>query len=176
VSWGDGTPAGEVVDEHRFDRPPIDLDGRSCFRNSLFEMSPTVALCFAPDDVGAVGNVAYLDRYLSRLRVDRITRTGSLDDGQVRRTVRSGAQALRGCDGARLEVAPTHEGDVTLAIKVRPDGTVASARVVDSDVPNKALRTCMTEEAKTWRFPKSSDGGTTRISAVFSLEPLWPSG
>lgn len=52
VLWPDGSVAGQVLAEHRFDNAARPIDGRSCFDVPLTSAeSPTIVLCFAPADV-----------------------------------------------------------------------------------------------------------------------------
>lgn len=59
IVWPDGSAAGQVTADHRFEQPPRDQQGHSCFDAELTrEAAPTVTLCFAPGDVREIEGVA----------------------------------------------------------------------------------------------------------------------
>lgn len=77
--------------------------------------------------------------------------------------------ALGNCYRATLARAPKIEGQATLALTVKPDGKLASAKAT---APDPALQNCFSQAMQTWTFPvpKNADGEATDAGFQVALK------
>ena len=77
---------------------------------------------------------------------------GSLNKRLVQHIVRLHQKEIRHCYEVSLLKDKTLNGSVTTQFIILPDGSVESARVIDSTLNNPELEQCMIDHIKNWKF------------------------
>lgn len=94
---------------------------------------------------------------------------GTIDREAVRRVVRSGIQAFKGCYERELKRDSKLEGKVTIAWEIREKGMPANARVVSdkTTLGNKAVEECVKARMLALRFPEPPPGTVAEVQYPF---------
>jgi hypothetical protein len=101
---------------------------------------------------------------------DTFTESGHLDQEQIDRVIRRNQGQIRYCHESLLARYPALDGEVTLLITLRRDGTVAQTQIVSSTANNPELEACLALRVSTWFFPPSENGGTMRLFHSFRFK------
>ena len=91
-----------------------------------------------------------------------------LDIGAV---VRSNIGDVRDCYDDALEHDPAAAGRVDIRFTVEPSGNVSLAEVIESDLDDPFLGSCIAGKSMTWRFPASERKAPVAVSYPFVLSP-----
>ncbi len=62
------------------------------------------------------------------------------------------------------------EGEVVVDFTIGAQGEVVSSSIKKSDIDNAALKTCMLEKIKTWRFPAPKGAVQVKVSYPFRFK------
>lgn len=198
IVWADGSPAGQVVTDHRFVTEPRDEGGRTCFDAGLVDAKgPTVTLCFAPGDVskqepptvgglgligtggsvgsgtgfGTGGGFGGSGKKIPTVRHSKPAVTGSLDKDIIRRIVRSHINEVRHCYNQGLVKDPTLAGKVEVQFVIGPSGSVSTSTIASSTLSDGKVDKCIAKAVKRWKFPSPTGGGMVVVKYPFVLEP-----
>lgn len=96
--------------------------------------------------------------------------TGAIDKVAVKRVFDANNVAMRKCYERVLKANPGIEGKVTLEVKIRGDGTVASASARGTSLNNSAINDCMERQAMSMKFP-APKGGAVRVANPYTFRP-----
>lgn len=96
--------------------------------------------------------------------------TGAIDKAAVKRVFDQNNTAMRKCYERVLKASPGLEGKVTLEVKIRSDGTVASATARGNSLNNGSINDCMERQAMSMKFPKPN-GGAVRVANPYTFRP-----
>lgn len=104
-----------------------------------------------------------------RVRQGKAEVQGDLDKDIVRRIVRAHINEVRHCYEQGLTGNPQLEGRVSIEFSILGTGTVSSAVVNESTLPDAAVGNCITKSVKRWKFPKPEGGGAVTVTYPFVL-------
>lgn len=95
-------------------------------------------------------------------------RTDLSADAVAERITKQHLAALGSCYRAALARDASIQGKATLALTVKPDGTIASAKAT---APDTTLQSCFSQAMQTWAFPipKDADGEPTDAGFQIAL-------
>lgn len=94
---------------------------------------------------------------------------GPLDRDIVRRIVRAHINEVRYCYNQGLEEDHRLAGRVVIDFEVLANGSVGTAAVGKSTLPDPAVNTCIAAAVRRWKFPAAA--AATKISYPFELSP-----
>lgn len=83
---------------------------------------------------------------------------GTIDPAAVEAGVSSALQSIVGCFGERYDELEVLSGDFTLGFRIARDGSVISARLLDSTVGDRETERCVVRAARAIRFTRPSNG------------------
>jgi hypothetical protein len=110
-----------------------------------------------------------LDALRRLLAPRRVSRDGQLAASQIRKVIKAGVGRLRRCYERDLRRTPSLEGQLRLSIRIAPDGQVARAQVSHHPALSDALKQCLMQEARQWRFPRPAGGGGVSFELPLNL-------
>ncbi|HWN71446.1 MAG TPA: AgmX/PglI C-terminal domain-containing protein [Haliangium sp.] len=90
-----------------------------------------------------------------------------LSSGQIRQVMSQHTPAVRGCYVQHSTQRQGSMGSLTLEILVRASGQVVGVEVEAPASNEKKLSQCVSELAKSWRFPKSSSQTLVKYPMMF---------
>lgn len=94
-----------------------------------------------------------------KLRVGKPVVMGSLDKSIIERVIRRHRNQVRSCYERALQKDPALKGKIVVKLAIDGSGRVVSASATDaSTLPSEAVRACLVQKVKTWRFPAGGDG------------------
>lgn len=96
--------------------------------------------------------------------------TGKIDTRAVKRIFDQNNGAMRKCYERVLKANPGLEGKITLEVKIRSNGTVASATARGISLDNAAINDCMERQAMSMKFPEPQ-GGSVRVTNPYTFRP-----
>ena len=76
---------------------------------------------------------------------------------------------MRNCYEHQLKQNHTLQGNVSLTLRIGPDGRVSGARVGGS-LQDPAVFSCVRNLAQSWQFPQPS-GGCVVVGQTFAMRP-----
>jgi TonB family protein len=85
--------------------------------------------------------------------------------------VRGHFGSFRECYEAGLARNRTIGGRVLVKFRIDPDGTVAQAEDIGSDLPDKVVVACVVDGYRTLRFPKPAGDGPVTVIYPISFSP-----
>lgn len=88
----------------------------------------------------------------------------------VERSVRSNRDEIQSCYAEAVDERPEVAGVVRVEFVVEPDGSVGSARVVESTVNYEPLADCVKAELADSRYPRPKSGAPTSWTFPFKFE------
>lgn len=94
---------------------------------------------------------------------------GPLDKEIVRRIVRAHINEVRYCYNQGLAEDDGLAGRVTIDFEILPGGSVSTAVVGKSTLPDPAVNACIATAARRWKFPSAA--AVTKVSYPFELSP-----
>ncbi|HTJ41250.1 MAG TPA: AgmX/PglI C-terminal domain-containing protein [Kofleriaceae bacterium] len=103
-----------------------------------------------------------------RINIGSFGVTGALTKDQAERVVKARLGIFRACYQRELQRNPTIAGMLSITIEVKPDGSVAHAKV-DGGQDADAVRSCIQSQIGRLKFPTAADPST--ISAKMILSP-----
>ncbi len=192
VLWADGTPAGSVVNEHRFSTAFTEEGQLRCWDVPLSFSGPedTVRLCFAAEDAeeggsatgygfgtgsgygrGAGAGFGSRGTRVPSVRQAKAEVKGSLDKDIIRRIVRAHINEVRYCYNQGLVKNPSLSGKVTIDFTIDATGKVSTSSVASETISDSKVSECIAKAVKRWKFPKPTGGGVVKVTYPFSLEP-----
>lgn len=86
---------------------------------------------------------------------------GTIDGSGVMKTISAHMREIRGCYDKAEREKPGTGGTVTLKAVVNTSGDVVEAGVEKDKMKSETFNTCLTEAAKTWKFPPAKGGNAT---------------
>lgn len=92
---------------------------------------------------------------------------GSLDKEIIRRVVREHQAQIRYCYERELTRTPGLMGKIVAKWVITGTGSVRQAQVVETQMKNKAVESCLTSRIQTWKFPKPKGGGIVIVTYPF---------
>lgn len=100
---------------------------------------------------------------------------GGTDDrsrspGAIASTVRRYRSGIQYAYNKELLANPALSGEIVVAFRILPDGSVASAEILRSSVGWPALDDAVLRRLRYWKFPRS-DGETVRVTFPFVFHP-----
>ena len=109
----------------------------------------------------------------ARIQIKKSEVKGALDKAIVNRVVRRHSREILDCYEQSLQVRPELEGEIELKFLIGPRGKVKASKSASDTVGDHALRTCLTEAAMTWQFPKPKGSMVEVVTPLrFYLEPV----
>jgi TonB family protein len=194
ITWSDGSPAGEVIAEHRFPVAPQPEGDRTCFSTPFVDgQEASTKLCFAPGDVeetvatvsgsgstadagdgfGTGGGTGFGGRGkgVALVSMAAAETTGGLDKSVIRRVVRAHIGEVRTCYDKGLAKDAKLGGRIAIAFTIDAAGKVPAASVGESTIADASVGECIVKAAKTWSFPEPTGGGEVKVTYPFTLEP-----
>jgi len=97
----------------------------------------------------------------------RFAVSGGLDSDTIRRTIRRHLNGVRHCYQTELQMRPKLEGLVTLAFRIRPNGRVGGAKIINSTLSNRTVESCILKQTLKWRFSESDASGRPYVIYPF---------
>lgn len=94
---------------------------------------------------------------------------GPLDRDIVRRIVRAHINEVRYCYNQGLQENDRLAGRIVIDFEVLANGSVGTAAVGKSTLPDPAVNTCIAAAVRRWKFPAAA--AATKISYPFELSP-----
>ena len=90
----------------------------------------------------------------------------------VRFTIRSHFNEVKDCYDKNLKENPNEEGKIDVHFVLNDQGKVEESKINEqaSTLKSPAVRTCVTELFKTWRFPRPAPGTVVEVDFPFILE------
>jgi hypothetical protein len=92
---------------------------------------------------------------------------GSLDKEIIRRVVRENQAQIRYCYERELTRTPGIMGKIVAKWVITGTGSVRQAQIVESQMNNKAVESCLSSRIQTWTFPKPKGGGIVVVTYPF---------
>ncbi len=92
---------------------------------------------------------------------------GVLEKSQIDDVIKSDMRAIEKCYRRRLAVDPSLHGKLTVKFVIQRDGTVSSAVVKSTTVPDPEVGTCVLEQFMGFVFPAPTGGGIVIVSYPF---------
>jgi hypothetical protein len=93
---------------------------------------------------------------------------GELSSDDINRVMRARAGVFRACYQKELARAPKLAGKVVVLFKIRPEGTVATAKVETTTLKSAAVESCLLSQIMRLRFPAKAEA-TVHYPLVFAL-------
>jgi hypothetical protein len=84
--------------------------------------------------------------------------TGPLPDDQVVRVIRSNLAGVKGCYQVAERAGVIGSGKAIMSVEIQPSGAVSTVEVDAPAFRDSTLPGCMSERAKSWTFPKFTQG------------------
>lgn len=100
------------------------------------------------------------------------TITGYLDREQVRQTVDSNLNGLLACYQEGLKRDPNLVGKVTLELRIKGSGKVATVSAAESSLDDRVVQACILAKARSWPFP-SSPLNSEAVSTVVAFRLIF---
>lgn len=97
----------------------------------------------------------------------RAERREPLSQAQIRQVMSKHAPEVRECYVRHVMEQEGPMGTVTLQLLVRAGGQVAGVEVEAASSDEKKMEQCVAKQAKTWRFPRSSEQTLVRYPMMF---------
>jgi hypothetical protein len=94
---------------------------------------------------------------------------GSLTKEEISYVIRRRLRNVRACYQATVRVIHRPQGTVSTQFLIAPNGRVASACIVESELKDSEIETCLAYEILTWRFPEPREGGCVVVSYPFDF-------
>ena len=101
---------------------------------------------------------------------------GAMDKDVIRHIVRCHIDEVRYCYNLGLLRDPALAGRVSIQFNIDPEGKVAAAVVLESDLGDPSVANCIAKTVKRWTFPKPTTGGSAVVTYPFVLHPTEPAG
>jgi hypothetical protein len=92
---------------------------------------------------------------------------GALDRDAIERVVRGHLAQIRYCYQRELQKDWDLEGRIVFRFVIGRDGSVVSAEVIESDLANQVLESCVNERLMRLKFPAPDGGGIVVVSYPF---------
>jgi hypothetical protein len=83
---------------------------------------------------------------------------GELPDDQVIRVIRANLPKVKGCYLVAEKSGQVGSGKAIVSVEIAPTGAVSTVQVDAPVFQGSSLPSCMTQTAKTWTFPKFTQG------------------
>ena len=90
-----------------------------------------------------------------------------MDEVDVRNVL--DVRRLMPCYHRWVQKIPQMRGRVWMTFAVAPDGTVKGLRITRSELRSRVVEQCIVDSARRFRFPRASDGRTTRFDTHFNF-------
>lgn len=104
------------------------------------------------------------------VRVSAPRVSGALAPDAVRRVVMRNARQISRCYERALARSPDLQGRIVVHFVIAGQGLVTSAIITEDSVPNPALRQCVTNAVRAWRFPATEGGEAVTVDYPFVLQ------
>lgn len=109
-------------------------------------------------------------RVLVALHPLEVERSDSaLSRAAIRKVISANMAQAQACYREGLKKDPSLEGTVVVRLVVVASGAVANAEVAASTLGDAAVEKCLTDRARTWRFPEPRGGNITIITHPFTF-------
>ena len=95
--------------------------------------------------------------------------TRGLTPKQIQKVVYDALGSIRMCYNRAVEATPELTGIVTVSWRIRPDGSVEGATVMDSTAGDEGLEACVLGEVRKLVFPEAEKG--TSVGFPFAFRP-----
>ncbi len=121
-------------------------------------------------------------RVTGAVRAGELVANGSLSSDVIRRVLRRHQNEVRYCYELALSRDAALEGTVMATFVIGPDGTVPTASVSESSLPESSAATeltqCLAQAVRRWTFPAPEGGGivSVRYPIVLSVADESPPG
>ncbi len=99
---------------------------------------------------------------------------GALDRDAIERVIRGHLAQIRYCYQRELQKDWDLEGRVVFRFVIGRDGSVVSAEVVQSDLENQILESCVSKRLMRLKFPAPDGGGIVVVTYPFVFSPATP--
>lgn len=102
-----------------------------------------------------------------KVRPSRDESNKVLSAEQVSKVAKQNSSPIRQCYADALTATPNLSAKITVELGISPDGDVTETMIHRPTNASAVFQTCITEQLKTWKFPKPADGRAVNI--VFPL-------
>ena len=95
---------------------------------------------------------------------------GALDKGLIEGVIKADMASVQACYQAALNARPDLETQLVIKFVIQGDGTVSSARIKSTEMPDEPLEGCLIGRFEALRFPEPVGGGSVIVSYPFLFE------
>jgi len=92
---------------------------------------------------------------------------GSLDRGQIQRTISKNLRSIQACYEKALKSNPSLYGKIVVSFTIGPKGTVTSAKIVSATIADYQMQADVLSVFRRMKFPKPPGGGSITVSYPF---------
>lgn len=92
---------------------------------------------------------------------------GSLDRGQIQKTISSNLRSIQACYEKALKSNPSLYGKIVVSFTIGPKGTVTSARIASATIADYQMQAAVLSVIRRIKFPKPHGGGSISVSYPF---------
>ena len=107
----------------------------------------------------------------ARIRMGKVNVKGDLMPEIVQRILRRHYGRFRACYQSGLAQNPNLQGRITLQLAIAKDGNTATAKSLNSDLPDADVVRCVVSAVRAVRYPKSNSGSVNVVSAPLVFSP-----
>ncbi len=107
----------------------------------------------------------------ARIRMGKVNVKGDLMPEIVQRILRRHYGRFRACYQSGLSQNPNLQGRITLQLAIAKDGNTATAKSLNSDLPDADVVRCVVSAVRAVRYPKSNSGSVNVVSAPLVFSP-----
>jgi len=94
---------------------------------------------------------------------------GGLDRNEIDAVIKRHISEVRFCYEQGLQTKPKLSGRLAMDFMIAPNGSVATAKVMNSSLDHAVVENCIRNRLKTWNFPKPEGGVTVKVNYPFIL-------
>ena len=106
---------------------------------------------------------------MKKPKVKKIDEKETLPDSYIASIIRNQRTFLNRCYAQYLRLNPDARGRIDCALTIEPDGTISTARVIGSTIPDSALQQCVVSTLQRARF-KSFNGDPIIVNYPINFE------
>ncbi len=98
------------------------------------------------------------------VKINKLSVTGGLGKDVVRNTMEQQLKTLQACFQNM-----TLRGTIEFRLIIAANGVVKDVRMANSITKNEAVKQCLLQQIKSWKFPRSSEGKDTEATVTFLI-------
>ena len=104
-----------------------------------------------------------------RVSAGRPAASGGLSPDQIGRVVRQNASAIKYCYETQVQRRPNMRGQVAIAFRIDPSGSVSTARVASSSLGDSNVEGCVVRVVRRMRFPQADTPSSVTFPFSFGV-------